>query len=430
VFLGEFIHVSKLIAVSPVVDEPPATARQEAPVERQAAPRQDTAFKPPSSKGSRIPELDGLRGIAISLVIAYHYFNFHPPMGYQARNWLSQLYVYFEYSIAVGWSGVDLFFVLSGFLIGGILLDARQSPRYFRAFYARRFFRIIPLYYVWMLLFFATALALSWTSFAAAAQFNWSMLPVQLLFLQNIGFVSYGILARPWLSPTWSLAVEEQFYLLSPLLIRWLSRKALYIALISMILAAPLFRLWARGAGFSFANDLGWGYTLMPSRADGLCLGILAALLWKDPRLRSWLQQNVGAIRIAAGVFAAGVVLLVRWSPKFWTLPMQSVGFTWMALFYFLILLLVLANPAGLLGSIARVSILREIGKVSYCLYLIHEVVGLAVQNGLARLAGPLQPAQVVLAYAFAAVAAFGIAQLSWKCLERPLLERGQSFKY
>jgi peptidoglycan/LPS O-acetylase OafA/YrhL len=426
--------VSKLIAY------PPATEASSTGLEplRQARPAAGTASQPGAeprprpAKGLRIPELDGLRGMAISLVIAYHYFDFSPPAGYRPASLLSRLYVYFERCIAVGWSGVDLFFVLSGFLIGGILLDARQSPRYFRTFYMRRFFRIIPIYYVWTAAFLLTALLLGWASasLAPARQFGWGMIPVQLLFLQNIGFVTYGVLARPWFSPTWSLAVEEQFYLVSPLLVRWLSRKTLYAVLVTVVVAAPLFRLWARTANFSFMNDLGWAYTMMPSRADGLCIGILAALLWKDARVRSWLQQNAGAIRIAAVAFAAGVVFLALWSPDFKTLPMQSVGFTWMALFYSLLLLLVLANPAGMLGSIARVHILREIGKVSYCLYLIHQVVGVAVQAALQRIVGTPRPAQAITAYAFAALAAYGIAQLSWKYLERPLLERGHSVTF
>jgi peptidoglycan/LPS O-acetylase OafA/YrhL len=426
--------VSRVIAYPPVVDTPPVGPEEHWQSHQAARTAPQPASEPQlrAAKGARIPELDGLRGIAISLVIAYHYFDFSPPPGYQPASLLSRLYVYFERCIAVGWSGVDLFFVLSGFLIGGILLDARQSPRYFRTFYMRRFFRIIPIYYVWTAAFLVTALLFGWISgsLARIARFDWGMIPVQLLFLQNVGFLTYGTLARAWLSPTWSLAVEEQFYLVSPLLVRWLSRRALYAVLVTVFVAAPLFRLWARTADFSFMNDLGWAYTLMPSRADGLCLGILAALLWKDLRVRSWLQQNAGAIRVAAAGFAVGVVVLARWSPKFSALPMQSVGFTWMALFYSLLLLLVLANPQGMLGSIARVPILREIGKVSYCLYLIHLVVGMAVQAALHGLVGSPRPALVVTAYAFAALAAYGIAQLSWKYFERPLVERGHSIKY
>jgi peptidoglycan/LPS O-acetylase OafA/YrhL len=384
------------------------------------------------SKGSRIPELDGLRGFAISIVVAYHYFYFSPPPEYQPQGLASRLYLYFEQSIALGWSGVDLFFVLSGFLIGGILLDARNSPRYFPTFYARRFFRIIPIYYIWTATFVITVLLLGWASggFSSDLQYPWRMIPMQLLFLQNMGLVAYSTLARPWFEPTWSLAVEEQFYLVSPLLVRWLSKKALYAVLAVVIVAVPLFRIWLQHATVTFANTKDWPYTLMFSRADALCIGILAALLWKDAGIRQWLQARSNAIRLAAAGLAAGVVLLALWSPSFRSLPMQSVGYTWMALFYSLLLLLVLANPSGLLGSLARIKILREIGKVSYCLYLIHQVVGAAAQAALHRMIGTPGAAPAVAGYAIAAVAAFGIAQLSWKYFERPLLERGHSVKY
>ena len=102
----------------------------------------------------RIPQLDGLRGIAILLVIALHYLNDseHGAFG-------SFLYR-FGCAFRLGWAGVDLFFVLSGFLIGGILLEARESVNYFRTFYLRRFFRILPIYYLWVTLFAIAALSL------------------------------------------------------------------------------------------------------------------------------------------------------------------------------------------------------------------------------------------------------------------------------
>ena len=101
----------------------------------------------PKESKSRIPELDGLRGLAILLVLLYHFVSsprIQPPL--------------FHKLFAIGWSGVDLFFVLSGFLIGGILLDVRESPNYFRTFYGRRFYRIVPLYYLWIGAYFVIAL--------------------------------------------------------------------------------------------------------------------------------------------------------------------------------------------------------------------------------------------------------------------------------
>jgi len=412
---------------------PSPSVEQDAPSRHAfGAPPEPWAARSETPKTSRIPELDGLRGFAISIVVAYHYFYFSPPVGYHPQSLPARLYANFENCIALGWSGVDLFFVLSGFLIGGILLDARHSPRYFRAFYARRFFRIIPIYYIWTAAFVVASLALAAAAgaFSPDIRFPWQMIPMQLLFLQNMGLVGYSTLARPWFEPTWSLAVEEQFYLVSPLVVKWLSKKTLYAVLALVIVATPFFRISLQGATFRFANAQDWPYTLMFSRADALCIGILVALLWKDADIRQWLRSHSNAIRLAAGVFAAGVVALALWSPSFRSWPMQSVGYTWMGLFYSMVLLLVLANPLGILGSIARVKILREIGKISYCLYLIHQMAGLAVQAILHRLFGTPGAALAVAGYAFAAVAAYAFAQASWKYFERPLVERGHSIKY
>src|SRR3984893_13519432 len=98
---------------------------------------------PPNGKQPRIPELDGLRGFAILLVVSIHYF-------YDPGANLPKSLHYLQSLFALGWTGVDLFFVLSGFLIGGILLEVRTSSNYFKTFYIRRFFRIVPLYYLWL----------------------------------------------------------------------------------------------------------------------------------------------------------------------------------------------------------------------------------------------------------------------------------------
>jgi len=107
----------------------------------------------------RIPALDGLRGAAILLVVVWHYFYFYPDPNHHPANLLPKIYVYFERCIAIGWIGVDLFFVLSGFLIGGILLEVRTSHLYFKTFYLRRFFRIIPVYYAWIGIYLLLLLA-------------------------------------------------------------------------------------------------------------------------------------------------------------------------------------------------------------------------------------------------------------------------------
>src|SRR5260370_30220392 len=122
------------------------------------------------------------------------------------------------------WSGVDLFFVLSGFLIGGILMDSKDSPTYYRTFYLRRIHRIFPLYYLMIGLFVVGNLLLPNAFLFASPIPAWPF----LFFLQNIGFGFTHAHARA--AVPWSLAVEEQFYLLLPLVVRNLSRRATFIA--------------------------------------------------------------------------------------------------------------------------------------------------------------------------------------------------------
>src|ERR1700733_7813020 len=130
-----------------------------------------------AARQRRIPQLDGLRGIAVLLVVLYH---FVPSMVLAG--------IGLQRSFHFGWCGVDLFFVLSGFLIGGILLDARESPSYFRTFYSRRFYRIFPLYYIWIF-FYAVLAAGAFSRLPASIAVAWPgarPLVVYALFLQNV----------------------------------------------------------------------------------------------------------------------------------------------------------------------------------------------------------------------------------------------------
>jgi peptidoglycan/LPS O-acetylase OafA/YrhL len=186
---------------------------------------------------ARIPELDGLRGLAILLVILCHYVgnSNHLPLGFWRHLALS--------AFSADWSGVDLFFVLSGFLIGGILLDARNSPQYFRAFYMRRVFRILPIYYLWTLLFAFLVIAalVFFPGRFPVSSADLLQVPLHLLFWQNMHY-SLSPFQWIWFGVTWSLAVEEQFYLVAPPLIRFLSLRALIYALACGILLAIAWR--------------------------------------------------------------------------------------------------------------------------------------------------------------------------------------------
>ena len=330
----------------------------------------------------------------------------------------------------MGWSGVDLFFVLSGFLIGGILMDARESPSYFKTFYARRFFRIIPVYYLWVLAYIVLVAAagpfLRAHSNSGVIQGPGAFVFGYFLFLQNLMVVPLAGLAGAWFAHLWSLAVEEQFYLLSPLVVRILSARRLLIFLAGTIAFAPLLRitLLALRANAALVS------ILMPCRADSLAMGMLAALLWRRKEFREWLSRQTGILYAVFSGLLVGVLALWKWSPQTEMRVMETVGLTWLAAFYVVLLLLALVRRQHLIARVARISALRQLGRISYCVYIIHLSVNV-ICHSLLRHAPPAttdgRGAAVTL---FAAFTTLGIAWTSWKVFEGPLVRLGHAFKY
>jgi peptidoglycan/LPS O-acetylase OafA/YrhL len=237
---------------------------------------------PPIVDAKRLPALDGLRGIAILLVLVHHLL-------YRLR--LCPGFVH--YLVAAGglsWSGVDLFFVLSGFLIGGILLDARNSPRYYRTFYARRAFRILPIYLVLLGLCTVRYIPLSWSA-SRLGGFSRMEIPwiAYLTLTQNFWMAVLGSWGLGTLTPTWSLAVEEQFYLTVPTIIRKVGQHRLVALLLVVTASAPIFRALLQH--FGQPNGIAV-YVLMPSRADALSCGILCAILLRHRYWKSLVSRR------------------------------------------------------------------------------------------------------------------------------------------
>ncbi len=316
----------------------------------------------------RIPELDGIRGVAIAMVLAHHYFL----LPIQALP--GTLPSYIQAAGRLAWSGVDLFFVLSGFLIGGILLDARDSSNYFRVFYTRRFFRIVPIYLACLT---AAAILSAVVNSGNASKLAWmyeGRLPwiSYFLFLQNFWMAkatTYGVFG---LGVTWSLAIEEQFYLTLPLLIRKLSQKRLLQATLAGIVLAPVLRivlhsLWPE-------HYLSW-VVMMPCRADALLLGVLGAILLRDPAWTKRIRKNRTALSTALAVLAAGFVVLTKFFPNPYKFGMLSFGLSWLALFYVCTLVYALAFRETWLSRCLRWRWLGWLGSIAYGTYLLHEFV-------------------------------------------------------
>src|SRR4051812_22693033 len=246
----------------------------------------DAAAGPSTAPRSHIPSLDGVRGLAIAIVLVHNAtFILH---GNHAT-----LPKVAAAVAAAGWLGVQLFFVLSGFLITGILFDTRTRPQFFRTFYARRTLRIFPLYYVFLAgaLFIVPLLAnvADWHATAWRNQFffwtytsNWAN-----PFGHDI----------PGLSHFWSLAVEEQFYLLWPVIVFLGSPRFLLRLCAGLVAVTPFVRLGLRLSGF--APLAGYEFTI--ARWDALAAGALLAICLRDDRMRTLLPRYMKAIAITAG---------------------------------------------------------------------------------------------------------------------------------
>ena len=319
-----------------------------------------TESSPPAHE-RHIPALDGVRGVAILLVLIFHFARFTRIAG---DLWLDRLFLHVT---QVGWVGVDLFFVLSGFLITGILLDAKGREGYLRTFYARRALRILPLYY-----------AVLCTMVLAALLFN---SPVYHRFLETqawywLHFQNVLFAQRSWPGPAslghfWSLAVEEQFYLVWPFAVAFAKPGVLLRLSVGCVIASFLLRLVLSASGAHPA----FSYALMPARMDALAIGAVLAILARRDGLVRFLPY---APRVIVGsIIVLAALWVVRGEFNGLHDPLtQVLGFTSLALLFGALLVQIVGNPTGVSSRLFSNGFLRFWGRYSYALYIIHHVVG------------------------------------------------------
>jgi peptidoglycan/LPS O-acetylase OafA/YrhL len=370
---------------------------------------------------TRILQLDGLRGIAVLTVVLYHYVLSIPLPG-------GGLWFHLQDCFRLGWCGVDLFFVLSGFLIGGILLDARDSPRYFRTFYSRRFFRIFPLYYAWLALYLALALGAfrHLPESIAAAWPGWRPIIVYALFLQNLVAKELRGISAPWLGPLWSLAVEEQFYLIMPLAVRFLPKRRLVPLLGATIILAPILRVFV----YWWIPSHTAQYVATPCRADALAMGVLLAVVLRDENWRARITRNRHWLYGVITVFFCGIFYLGGWSPAPDGYAEAVWGFSCCDAFFAMLVLLALVRPQGAWSSFCRRPVLRNIGEISFCIYIVHLAVLEVCQaeiNSVHKVSPIVGDIAGVLV---AGAATWALAKISWRFLESPMVRRGHAYKY
>jgi peptidoglycan/LPS O-acetylase OafA/YrhL len=369
-----------------------------------------------------VPELDGIRGIAISLVVFYHLY---------LVGGLGDKGSVYGSVVSFGWSGVDLFFVLSGLLITGILLDSRAEQKYFQKFYARRILRIFPLYYATVVAIFdagpfllrrlSRGHLIGYWVHPSSQIFAWT-------FTLNIPF-GLGLNFSPLIHPLWSLAVEEQFYLVWPLAVYLLSPITLRRVCLGLIVAAPIARMSLVSMG-----RLAAAYSFTPCRLDALAFGALLALT---------LRTENGVALIRAWAWRVGLASLVGLSailPFRGTKPLDpvvvTVGLSLVALCYVSVLGGILSTPPG---SVMRrpfcLPPLQMLGKYSYAIYVFHQaVIILLVIGGFSAtaLAARLH-ARIFGEVAFGSLAvatSLGAAMASWWLIEKRFLALKRAFRY
>ena len=385
-------------------------------------------FPPGSGKppwAGHIPVLDALRGIAILLVMLMHFSSLQTPSSAAGK--------FAHHVIGVGWVGVDLFFVLSGFLITGILVDSRGSNHFFGNFYARRTLRIFPLYYgyiFFLLLIGIPALKHTgvWGNMAVVKEVV-SNQAYLWLYATNVLLWLKGHFITGFIDHFWSLSIEEHFYFLWPLLVYILPRKHLMPACVFLILTA----IGARIVFFYFLHQPLATLLFTPCRLDSLVVGGAAAIWVRTHSEKSSSRAWITALTIISGApviacFCFGSTL--PWLDTAYTI----IGRTLTAMFFVFILLLVVRWPASATARILNRKWLRFLGKYSYGLYVFHQPLWLLHRRLLppARLARFLPGGTILwtVDILIPLVVSIGVALLSWHAYEKHFLKLKRYFDY
>jgi peptidoglycan/LPS O-acetylase OafA/YrhL len=353
----------------------------------------------------RLPALDGLRGFATIAVVLSHYLG-ELPNGLDI--------------FKVGWIAVDLFYVLSGFLIGKLIMEKSHHANFFSVFYLRRICRTFPIYFACLGLIFALDAIAHWNhALDDGVRFSpWAY----LTFTQNFSMAASGSIGNHWLAPTWTLALEEQFYLFAPLLLVLTPKRFLLHVLLALIAAAPLLRLcvmtiWPE---YHMADNV-----LLPFKLDVLAAGVAAAILFKN--FPEWIAKNTTLVRVSPVIFAAialGLSVSDGWvsgigdvlRPFFVSLACAG---------YILILALDMPEAQRFKGPISGFYC-----RISYAVYLTHIMV-LGILHTLILGAAPdfgTVEKVAVSVLAFAVTTALSLALTKW--LEEPITAFGRSFKW
>jgi peptidoglycan/LPS O-acetylase OafA/YrhL len=355
----------------------------------------------------KIMEVEGLRGIAILLVTVHHFWP-------EANGFFN------DYSKVahLGWVGVDLFFVISGFLIGGILLDTKNDPRYFYNFYNRRILRIFPLYYAFVLLAFIAIPSLQSyihnTSYWQTEFIQQSGSPLwYLLFAGNIREAITGVEPAYILAPLWSLSIEEQFYLLSPLLIFKLNKQNLSRLLLFFLILSPAFRAVMYEV---YPDNERIQYLATISRFDNLSVGLLLALLVRSGVAIS--RQFINASLLILSILFA-ITFLYGGFDRY-TYFCRIFGYSFLALYFMVAVMWTIQQRDSALTSFLRSRILVYLGGMCFGLYLLQRPVEIILLKGLLVFDFDLESSPI-LSLSLKTLFSVIVSHFVWHFFEKPI---------
>jgi peptidoglycan/LPS O-acetylase OafA/YrhL len=370
-----------------------------------------------------LPVLDGVRGLAVLMVLLFHFIGQMQPTN-SVEHTIVAVTKY-------GGLGVELFFILSGFLITGILYDARNDPHYFRNFYMRRVLRIFPLYFgVLALVFFAAPLIpllRGPTLDYLADRQAWAW-----LYGVNIYLAKHGEWSFSYLNHFWSLSVEEHFYLVWPLVVFLLARRP--GALIALSLATSLGAMLGRLVGLLIG--LSWSTTvvLTPFQMDGLALGAFLAVTVRQPGGLGWLVRALPrAVIIVSGLLMVTYI----WTRLVSRQELELVGTVRAPLLLILLACLLvwtlIAPKQSAISRFFRSRSMVFLGTYSYGLYVYHHFISYYLTTNrteleLARWLGS-HGAAVTLQATLGASASLAVAYLSYELFEKRFLRLKRLFQ-
>ncbi len=336
-----------------------------------------------------IPAIDSLRGLAIIGVLLFH---LNIP------------------KCSLGWAGVELFFVISGFLITRILLNTQEDRNYFKNFYVRRSLRIFPIYYLVLITY--TVVIFS------SSVGNLRSLPLYYVYLQTIPQLKSQFSVAPMLGHTWTLAIEEQFYLIWPLTVFLLKGRKLIITIALMIFVA----VGLRFISLIFANPFfidGWLGVQVDTLAAGAAIAY-ASRIYDRRTMQRWLSVAFLLGTTSLLILVSFVGTQVFWTPKIW-------GRTWYGPLVISIMACTFSGAVGLVAVGHRWTRWLEFrplmrwGKISYGIYLYHPFTFLFVDALVSR-AGHLQNHLVSRSVILVKLAVtYLAASVSWKIVEGPM---------